>query len=116
MRRILLLVALLSCASWAQAPNVSHHTNGSDLLDYCQAAVNHESGGRAGICLGYINAYRDLAAMLPDAQLLCLPDGIGNEQFIRILLKYLDQHPEKLHLPAAQLVYDAMQDVFPCKP
>lgn len=54
--------------------------------------------------------------MLPDAQLLCLPDGIGNEQFIRILLKYLDQHPEKLHLPAAQLVYDAMQDVFPCKP
>jgi len=93
------------------------YTNGNDLRDQCGAALEKQTGARAGLCVGYINAYRELAAMLPESAgiKLCLPaPGVGNEQFIKIVLKYLDQHPEKLHLPAAQLIYDATDEAFPC--
>lgn len=113
MKRIIFVVVCLCAASWAEQP-ATRHTSGNDLRNYCQAVLDHETGARAGICAGYINAYRELAEMLPDEKLLCVPDGVGNEQFIRVLMKYLDQHPERLHVAAPQLIYDAMSEAFPC--
>ena len=91
--------------------------NGNDFHDYCRAALakDTQSSARAGLCLGFLDAYRQLALMLPEARLACFPaPGVGQEQYIKILVKYLDDHPAKLHLPAAQLVYDATQEAFPC--
>lgn len=91
--------------------------NGNDLHDYCRAALEKESqsGARAGLCVGFLDAYRQVGMMLPEAGLACFPaPGVGQEQYIKILVKYFDQHPERLHLPAAQLVYDATQEAFPC--
>jgi len=111
---VLVFLGCIACSRPARA-----HTNGNDLRDYCGAALDkqNQAGARAGLCVGFLDAYRQLAVMLPasaNLKLLCLPDGIGQEQLIRVLIKYLDQHPEKLHLPAAQLVYDATNDAFPC--
>jgi Rap1a immunity proteins len=44
----------------------------------------------------------------------CLPDGTGSEQAIRIVVKYLNSHPEKLHKDAHILVVEALREAFPC--
>ena len=92
------------------------YSNGNDLREWCNAALDKQSqtGARSGLCVGFLDAYRQLATMLPETKLLCLPAGVGQEGFIRVVVKYLDQHPEKLQLPAAQLVYDAAGEAFPC--
>ena len=93
----------------------AHLTNGNDLSDQCGAALAGQFGARAGLCVGFINGYRQLATMLPEQKLLCLPsENVPNGQLIKVVVKYLDQHPEKLHLPAAQLIYESTNEAFPC--
>jgi hypothetical protein len=114
MKCILVLVFLGSVA-WVQP--ASAQTSGNDLRDQCEAATRRETGIKAGLCIGFINGYQQLAVMLPasaNIKLACWPDGATPIQIAKIVVRYLDQHPEKLHLPAAQLIYDATSDVFPC--
>jgi len=48
--------------------------------------------------------------------LVCLPEqGIKNGQAVRIVVKYLREHPERLHEPAVHLLSWAISDAFPCK-
>lgn len=117
MKHFGLAIVLVICAigssarAWAKVAG----GDGNDLEEECKAAIAGETGARAGLCVGFINAYRQIAAMIPDQKLLCDPaNTIRNEQFIKVLVKYLDEHPEKLHLAGTQLVYDAMSEAFPC--
>jgi hypothetical protein len=63
------------------------------------------------------------AALLEDApiepvykQSVCLPDGLtGTGQLTLVILKYLREHPERLHEQAGTLTQDAIAAAFPCK-
>jgi hypothetical protein len=46
---------------------------------------------------------------------ICEPNDVTNGQEGLIVLKYLRDHPEELHLKAAALVIKAMGKAFPCK-
>lgn len=108
-----LIMGCLCLIAWAHPAKAV--TDGNDLRNNCDAVLKGESGARAGLCAGFMDGYRQLASMLPDQKLLCLPsEGVKMEQFIKVVIKYLDQHPEKLHLPAAQLIYDSTNEAFPC--
>jgi hypothetical protein len=92
-------------------------TTGNKLREQCAAAIRHEMSIDAGLCIGFINGYQQVAVMLPpsaNVKLACWPDGATPDQIAKIVVKYLDAHPEKLHLPATQLIYDATYEVFPC--
>jgi len=45
----------------------------------------------------------------------CIPDSIKTIQGARIVVKYLNDHPERLHVPDTRLILMAMVDAFPCK-
>jgi hypothetical protein len=74
-------------------------------------------------CAGYIAgvldveaAWRRVEGESSKATHYCLPaDGIPNEQVLRILKKWLDKNPEKLHLRADFIVHAAILEAFPCK-
>jgi len=111
----ILAMLLSSSVTWAHPSK--GYTDGNDLRDQCGAAIAKDAGFGAGACLGFIEGFRQLAVMtqpVTNLKLLCLPDGVPNGQLAKVIVKYLDQHPEKLHLPAAQLMYDATDDAFPC--
>jgi hypothetical protein len=113
--KLVLALVFLCGAAWGQS--TPGYTTGSDLRENCGAALDKQtqSGARAGLCAGFIDAYRQLSIMVPAANLkLCLPAGVEGMQLIKVIVRYLDQHPERLHLPAAQLIYDATNDAFPC--
>ena len=46
----------------------------------------------------------------------CIPEGVSILQLARVLVKWLKDHPARLHEPRAILVGDAFKDAFPCQP
>src|SRR5437899_3304490 len=88
----------------------------NDLKQQCASDVLVEQG----FCLGYLKGFTDgvmfttlfsrTAAVGPEAgvglaqqdheRLMgCIPDEVNIEQMRLVFLKYVDNHPEELHLP-----------------
>ena len=44
----------------------------------------------------------------------CQPNGVTRGQQFAIVTKYLNDNPEKLHLPARDLIIEAINQAFPC--
>ena len=63
----------------------------------------------AGYCLGFV-----VGAYVVTAEPFCNPPNIENKQLVAIVTKYLNDHPEKLHMDDGKLVVDAFIDAFPC--
>jgi hypothetical protein len=45
---------------------------------------------------------------------VCLPKGVITEQGLKVLVKYMDDHPEKLHDRTAELAFRAFVKAWPC--
>jgi len=72
----------------------------------------------AGHCSGFIKGIMEFNRLyqLGSEPFFCLPENsIPNVQAIRIVVKYLRDHPERLHKNALFLVVDAFVEAFPCK-
>lgn len=99
---------------------------GSSLLQDCIVAIRVLDGDDSadqfqfGMCAGYISGAIEnhkLTATNKRERFFCFPQDtdIGLNQVMRITLKYLQNHPEHHHYPAAFSVNKAMQEAFPCK-
>jgi hypothetical protein len=75
-------------------------------------------------CIGYVAGVIDdhfscqihetSAAALDPTKHLCLPDGVTPNQAVRVIVKWLEDHPARLHETAVILALDALRDGFPC--
>jgi hypothetical protein len=95
---------------------------GNDFLKFCE---RNKAGSNA--CTFYIVGWRDAfyAATIfrygtkkieqNPKMGICIPDGVQREQMKKVLLKYLRDHPEKLHETTGLLVLKAMHEAFPCR-
>jgi Rap1a immunity proteins len=45
----------------------------------------------------------------------CIPESVSESQIQKVVEKYLEDHPEKLHFRASVLVLVALQKAFPCR-
>jgi hypothetical protein len=63
------------------------------------------------MCVGYVVG---IMSVLEYINVLCMPLESTHAQATLVVQKYLSDHPEKLHLNAEELVFDALQEVFPC--
>jgi len=120
--------AVAPCPEAVVNPNVG---DGNSLLRECSDGVQmFETGGKGSVavadnafhCAGYVDgilamhaAYLNRSLLL--SPLFCLPpEGIRVGQGIRIIVHYLQSHPERLHLPEVVLAIEAFRDAFPCAP
>jgi hypothetical protein len=130
----IVLVLGTFCASAGGA-----EVTGVELLDHCTTAIRvteQHSGSTSeyydgAFCLAYVLGFADGLKMGSVVNTVksntrtpttsggnvgvCEPDHVSNEQLIRVVLKYLQQHPESLHEPAGFLVWTALHEAFPCK-
>lgn len=109
------LVVGMALPSLAQA-QVSLINSGTTLLAYCteSAKADLDTGVsvnwyQAGFCSGYVNGVWNTSDKF------CDPKGITLGQVVRVVLKYLNDHPERLHEHEAELVVDALRAAWPCK-
>ena len=109
------LVVGIALPSLAQA-QVSLGSSGTKLLENCTEHAKADLGTgvsvswyQAGLCAGYVNGVWDVSDKI------CTPKGSTLGQAIRVVLKYLNDHPERLHEHMAELVVDALRAAWPCK-
>jgi hypothetical protein len=107
-------VAGLVLGVWAQAGWCALAT-GNKLLDYCRAPENSAIGGS---CTGYVVSAVDTHEAWVDwneiEPYFCTPAGVTGRQLAQVVVKYLNENPEKLHLSAGSLVLNALGTAFPC--
>ena len=46
---------------------------------------------------------------------MCIPNGVKMGEIVKIVMNYLDAHPEQLHLSARNAVLDSISLAFPCQ-
>jgi hypothetical protein len=129
---IFALFLLLAPCAFSQAqsnePMVAFYGGGgTTLLHQCQAAIklsenqnrtyNGQEAADGTYCRGYVNGIVDsmVGVSVQMQTSYCIPrSGDNQEQFVRIVLKYLQDHPESLNLPAVIPAANAIIGAFPC--
>ena len=96
----------------------------SELLRACTISVrSYDSGSRAGStseigdthwCLGYLQGALDTMLPHPQTYGICFPPGISTGQTARMIVKHLQERPERLHHPAIVELRTMLSRVFPC--
>jgi hypothetical protein len=70
------------------------------------------------MCLGYIQGAADgFSLAMVDygvAKRACLPKKATTDELIRVTLKFIDEHPEKLSNGGADVVWQALIASYPC--
>lgn len=99
--------------------------SGNDLLNSCNDAIRvinnnyyapnlyriPEQFFNSGFCFGYI---KSVIALMDNSNSFCLPLTVTNGQFVRIVTRFLNDNPEKLHYAAQPTVMYALYKTFPC--
>jgi len=103
--------ALLGVALLADAGTGLDVFRGNKLKRFCDDYASDKFGVYGATCLGYVNGVVDALASVG---LFCLPQGVQREQSALVVRKYLNDHPEKLHMEADILVVRALEQAFAC--
>ena len=78
---------------------------------------------QAAHCLGVIEGVRETMSLWQDTNeraklsmkgVACIPDDVTPLQATKVVVKYMDAHPESLHVLGSALVAIALRDAFPC--
>ena len=96
---------------------------GNDLLIICgDGKKDYYSGYCAGYFVGVLHSITAIIKMLQhesrsDLADLCnkAPNAVNHNQLKMVVIKYLKDHPEQLHLPQWTLVVLAVREAFPCR-
>ena len=89
----------------------------SEMLPICKAVFTDEArrAGEAAIkstaCLGQVFG---IASTLIYLEFVCTPQGIKSNEALRVVLKYLDDHPERLHESFTVLAIEGLISEWPC--
>jgi len=114
------------CLIWACIANAMG-ADGSGLLENCQAYLKFQSGSspggyvngvQNGMCVAYVQGVIETGQIWHEVvglETYCLPEiSASSDQFIRVVVQYLENHPADLHHTAAALVQRAFMEAFPC--
>ena len=100
--------------------------DGKMLLQDCQGGDDQQETqnfaglSQWGTCVGYIAAVVDtmsnafLTGTSVNTQQLCVSEHVQLSQLKDIVRRWLSDHPEKRHLAASLLVFQALKEKFPC--
>ncbi|MGE0684112.1 MAG: Rap1a/Tai family immunity protein [Candidatus Binatia bacterium] len=110
------MLNLLPVFGAAEEPALS----GKVLLKQCESALQERSprSFEAGVCVGMLQTLTYIQPLLDPKYGkagYCLPQGLAYEQEVRVVVTYLQSHPERLQEEGRTLALDALHQAFPCK-
>jgi len=86
---------------------------GNDFYEWCN---NDEGNPFRFLCMGYIlgvSNMKDMDMVISGNFIYCQP-SMTNKQSRKVVIRYMDSHPEDLHLPALVIIQYAYKEYFPC--
>ncbi len=117
--RFLIIVLILGCI--IPSPVLADAVRGDELLLWLTGkspnemeAIMDKAKSRAYL-QGMLDLYVVLSHRDPELKIYCVPDeGISIGQAKDIVVKWLNEHPERLKEEARILVLYALKEAFPC--
>lgn len=103
---------------------------GNDLLEKCKALFVDEMPDTmtdmdridTGYCAGYVDGVTSMEGMWKSvegktshASHYCLPEEVPHGQVFKIIKRWLDINPDKLHWGAGTIIHSALLQAFPCR-
>jgi|SRR5271157_2805602 len=101
---------LLTISCTASDPNQTSES-GLELQTKCKDTAADYSDG---YCTGFIVGSGQVMQSEPGPSLICIPGEATVGQAKLVVIKYLNDHPEILHLPASILIRRALTKAWPC--
>jgi Rap1a immunity proteins len=95
--------------------------SGNELREACQiierpgGAKDALEAAKAGYCIGIVKTLLFVGPRLQEPDKFCTPDGVTIEQGARVVLKYLNDNPDKNHQRPEGLAIAAFRKAWPCK-
>jgi hypothetical protein len=104
---VAILVALTVPASAQGSAN--------EMLSGCKGLISEKTPPlrealRQGRCAGYV-----AGLVYARSVFLCVPEGATPEQGVRVVIKYIEARPERMHEPFGKLALEALEEAWPCK-
>ena len=118
---LLAIVALLA-ASPLMAAQMQTFKSGSKLLNECTPLLTQNKNTTELLfeasCLNYIKGVFDMHQTLVargkiELQ-ICKPTDVDLGHLGRVIMKYLNENPQKLKITASSLILPALSEAFPC--
>jgi hypothetical protein len=89
------------------------------LLSDCEAAIGSSrvgNGFNEGYCLGVVAGLASIGGSLTGGpRCLNIPKGITRGQMLRVVVRYIEAQPKRLHEPFASLAFEGLHDAWPCR-
>jgi hypothetical protein len=120
-----LMAAFLFIASPGRAD-----IDGYMLLDNCKETIRFLEENKnapsldfssVNFCLGFISGVNELhktfvsSVACFDPPLFCSPEPANLEQLVKIVVSFLQEHPNDLHFQGSVLTISALKEAFPCR-
>ena len=110
-----LLLTLAADPSEVAGPELS---TGNELLARCQQALGEQPGPRdvaaASGCRSLVRSVLDMATLTRSLR-LCSPGDVTVIQAVRVVVNYLNAHPDELYQRDTSLSLRALRQAFPCQ-
>ena len=110
MVRIAVIVVAISLGLFYSATGASAGGTANEMMPGCREFLTDGSnfylqGFCAGILAGL--SYTDSHG--------CVPNAVTTGQVVRVVVKYIDSHPERMHEDFGALALEALRSAFPCR-
>jgi hypothetical protein len=108
-------ILILALAVTSQVGLTPHVTTGDNLQKFCTDSTHSQpdDSDLFDICMGFLIG-ADQGLREAERRPYCLEPGVDYVQVRKIVVKFLDDHPEKLHKTAISAYSEAMSAAFPC--
>jgi hypothetical protein len=105
-----LVVTTVLGANLACAQRVSTDL-ASSIMPGCRdfIATRKGDGFARGLCVGLVKVLFEYAPNI------CPPDGLKNDQIVRVIVRYIDSEPARLQEYFNGMAIEAMRKAWPCQ-
>lgn len=78
-------------------------------------AKNAELVSAANFCSGVVHGLAYVGKILPPEQQSCAPPTSDARELARVVINYIEAHPQRMHEDFRMLVLEAFHNAWPCK-
>ena len=127
MRFSIALLTALTLAGTTSAKAVEDRPDSANaIMPGCRASLSNQYNDQleaimAGVCVGTVNGLifeasvlEQMSARVPHAEVFCAPEEVTIDQALRVVVAYIDAHPERMHERFPLLALLALTKAWPC--
>ena len=86
------------------------------LLRDCKVSIEHPNPTFAqGYCMGIVQGLTFMARSSETWTCVETPAGVSNAQLVRVVVRYIEARPSRMHERFSALALEALLDAWPCK-